>query len=389
MFEIKALYKILCLLMVLAFFQCSALSEANNSEKNSSSLRIPELMRISDNHLERNINFYKMGYWRNKVILKNPSGLSFINDEGILCPLEIDVPGVPKQFCFDERNNLGVLTLDGKTMRFFVENGSNWNEILLPMEFRYDSGRTSCAMRNHELFLVEDRTIFFKSKSAWQSYQLQFSNSTYPLKSPPCIHLKNKNLIMGFDYGENGGHLLLVNLDTKKITSLDSDLPVTNICESKDGTTWILASIHHLTYFHSKLFSLKNKTLKLEVHAQGNVNNSNKFDNSSNFGAQKIKDNLKKNCLSGLFLDCGARPVLFVHKIGLLRNENGTWKKICDAPEGVVFVQSACMDERQNIYLSLLMKGILKFQFSSKSYHKISSFSFPSLTFRDKLIVEN
>lgn len=366
MSKTKVPYKFFCLILALAFIQCSALSEVKSSEQNSSSLGVSELMRISDTHLERNIDFYKMGYWRNKVILKTPFGLSYINDKGNLCPLEIDVPGTPKQFCFDERNNIGILSLDGNSMRFFVENGSKWNEILLPKQLNNASGRTSCAMRNQELFLVEDRTIFFKVNGAWQSYQLQFSNSKYPSKSPPRIHVLKKNLIMGFDFGENGGHLLLFNPDTKKITSLDSDLPVTNICESKDGLIWILASIHHLTYFHSKLFSLKNETLKLEVDAHGNVYNSNKLSKSSNFGFENIEDNLKENCLSGLFLDCVARPVLFAHKIGLLRNENGAWKKICDAPEGIVFVQSACMDEHQNLYLSLLMKGILKFQLGSK-----------------------
>lgn len=325
------------------------------------------------NYFDHSKVFEQILNWQEKVIFNGGSAIFFLDPAKIMKPLYLGLPGKKEQLCVNEEGKLFILTLENDIPSIYKENGNLWDRIKLPESLNSKNGRIGFTEKEGVIYLVQNNDVYFNQKNEWTHFS--FSNPKiigYP-GANPILFVKQNKLLAGYNFGESGGYLVSIDLKSKQTKTLDSGLPVKSICESKEGTVWILNTIYHIGFCHSKLFSQKSGKINLELdysastlsikHSTNNEEkltpgNANTFNSKFPFGP---------TCISGMFIDKDGAPVIYTYKHGIFKLQQNNWTKVNDSCKSV-FVKCAGSDNDGNIFLSVGGRGILMLDSKSKKY---------------------
>jgi hypothetical protein len=227
----------------------------------------------------------------------------------------------------DERP-LALCRQDEELILVRREDGE-WRRLELPKEVRESAEDPGLCDDESSMVLLGNGKAFQLAEGTWTSVPLKERPETASIRGRPNhLLLLGRKLYLGFDRGEWGGGLLLLDVKTGEWQEIKLgeglDLPIRDLTTDPQGKIWVVEGLNHLGLRQGRLSRFDGKGWKV-------------FCDSS--PEHTASWNLPPASLDALSFDSDCRPYLLSGELGLVRHDGEKWARVTPGWPDYMIVQ--------------------------------------------------
>jgi hypothetical protein len=286
--------------------------------------------------------------WDGKVIIEADRLYSLDVKRGMVFPLVI--PGAQEIIGLANGKDGQALALcrSGDELCLLAKKDGKCTRQRLPDKVRQSANQWVLCADRHSVVLLSKGQLFRFGRGRWEQVQLKPRPETpglNPNAEPTRIILAGEKLFLGYDEGEWGGGLLMLDVKSGEWDKiLLNYLPVRDIQVAPDESVWMVEGLAHLGWHQGVLHTYDGKVWKV-------------FCESSKGAISHW--NLPPTSLDAVSFDANGRPYILSGDIGLARHDGREWTLLTPAWPKYLYVSSLLVLTPRMVVIGTYDAGVM------------------------------
>lgn len=311
-------------------------------------------------------------YWDNRIIME--AGNTFYRvDIKKLKALPVFCPGqrILQDLSNQKENKYYALCRDESEFSLFTNRDADRNLMKLPERLDVEKDKVFLLSDENHLILVTTRYIYRFINGYWKKVKYKQSPWMFGIDEDDHLIIFKDKIFIGHDFGEFGGGLVSLDINTGKWEKYFSDIPVTGLVINSKGELWASQGLAHGATIRGKLRVFNGEVWRVFSENEGSI-----------FANEKGKyylDVNKKNWpfdpmdFDSLTFDRNDNLFVLSGHYGILKYQNGDWVKwIKMTDDEYLYFSSFYVLNQKEILIGLPAGGLIVLNLTSKNFNRIS-----------------